>query len=291
MAAATRQKLVAVAAAVLLAACGGPADLPDDGGARGDPAPRAPEAVDREQGGESPTPAPTADPQCEEYPVPAGSRPHDVAPGPNSRVWFTGQRSGQLGVLDPETGAVRVVPLGEGSAPHGVIVGPDGAPWVTDGGLNAIVTVDPEAFAVTTFPLPGRRHANLNTATFAGDGQLWFTGQAGVHGRVDPQTGDVAVHDSPRGAGPCGITTARDGQVWFSSLAGSYIARVAGADGAAELVDVPSPDGGARRIWSDSSGGLWVTEWFAGSLARYRRPGEVWGAGSAIDRLIVLRTR
>ena len=51
--------------------------------------------------------------------------------------------TGALGVLYPQSGKTRQIPLGSGSAPHGVIVGPDGAPWVTDGGLNAIVRVDP----------------------------------------------------------------------------------------------------------------------------------------------------
>ena len=78
------------------------------------------------------------------FPVPAGNRPHDVAPAADgTRVWYTAQRAGALGLLDPATGSVQTIPLGEGSAPHGVIIGPDKAAWVTDGGLNAIVRVDP----------------------------------------------------------------------------------------------------------------------------------------------------
>ncbi|HET9289547.1 MAG TPA: hypothetical protein VFQ49_00600, partial [Actinomycetes bacterium] len=93
--------------------------------------------------------------RVQEYPVPAGSRPHDVAPAADGRsVWYTAQGSGQLGLLDPATGASRLIPLGEGSAPHGVIVGPDRAPWITDGGLNAIVRVDPRTEQVERYPLP-----------------------------------------------------------------------------------------------------------------------------------------
>src|SRR3989337_2003397 len=77
------------------------------------------------------------------FPVPDGDHPHDVAPAPDGTVWYTGQRAGVLGRLDPKTGQVERIPLGEGSAPHGVVVGPDGAPYVTDSGLNAIVGVDP----------------------------------------------------------------------------------------------------------------------------------------------------
>ena len=122
-----------------------------------------------------------------EYPVPAGSRPHDVAPARNGGVWYTAQGSGELGWLDPKTGRTRHVALGDGSAPHGVIVGPDGAPWITDGGLNAIVRVDPKTWRVRRFPLPASSgYANLNTAVFDRRGVLWFTGQSGIYGQARP---------------------------------------------------------------------------------------------------------
>jgi len=81
--------------------------------------------------------------QVTEYPVRAGSHPHDVAPAPDGRVWYTAQRQGALGWLDPDSGMHGQIPLGNGSRPHGVIVGPNGAAWITDSGLNAIVRVDP----------------------------------------------------------------------------------------------------------------------------------------------------
>src|SRR5687768_951413 len=37
------------------------------------------------------------------YPVPPGSHPHDVAPAPDGKVWYTAQGSGELGRLDPAT--------------------------------------------------------------------------------------------------------------------------------------------------------------------------------------------
>src|SRR5579859_48892 len=94
-------------------------------------------------------------PVVQEFSVPGGSHPHDVAPAADGGVWFTAQGAGYLGWLDPSTGEIRQVALGPGSAPHGVIVGPDGAPWVTDGGQNAIVRVDPQTSAVRLFPLSG----------------------------------------------------------------------------------------------------------------------------------------
>jgi virginiamycin B lyase len=205
-----------------------------------------------------------------EYPVFDGAGPHDVAPASDGTVWFTAQASGEMGRLDPGTGRVERIPLGAGSAPHGVIVGPDRAAWVTDGGLNAIVRVDARSQRVRRFPLPGdRAGANLNTATFDRRGQLWFTGQSGIYGRLDPRSGRMRVFDAPRGPGPYGITTTPGGSVWYASLAGSHVARIDLRTRRVRTFDPPTDGQGARRIWSDSQGRLWVSEWNAGRVARY----------------------
>jgi virginiamycin B lyase len=294
-----------------------------------------------------------------EFPVAPGSHPHDVAPSTNGKiVWYTAQASGKLGRLDPNTGKTYEIALGQGSAPHGVIIGPDGAPWITDGGLNAIVCVDPVTEKVQIFPLPQNGgSANLNTATFDHHGILWFTGQSGIYGRLDPSTGKIQVFKAPRGPGPYGITTTpNNGDVYYASLAGSYIGRINVTTGDVTVLDPPTQDQGARRIWADSHGRLWVSEWNAGKLSLYDpatskwqewrlpgsnpmpyavyvdnhdivwlsdfgdnalvkfdptrqkfevfplstpnanvrqilgRPGEIWGAESGLDNLVVLRT-
>jgi virginiamycin B lyase len=208
--------------------------------------------------------------EVREWRVPAGSRPHDVAPARNGGVWYTAQGSGELGWLDPRTGRVREVALGAGSAPHGVIVGPDGAPWITDGGLNAIVRVDPRTLRVRRFPLPrSSAYANLNTATFDRRGILWFTGQEGIYGRLDPTVGRVRVFAAPGGRGPYGITTTPGGAVYYASLAGSYVGRIDVRTGRATVLRPPTRGQGARRVWSDSRGRIWVSEWNAGKLGMY----------------------
>ena len=219
------------------------------------------------------------------YDVPQGSRPHDVAAAPNGEIWYTAQRQGAHGVLDPQTGDVVQIPLGEGSAPHGVIVGPDGHAWITDGGLNAIVRVTADTRDVRVWPLPEDvGPVNMNTATFDQRGRIWFTGQTGFYGVLDPATDDMQVWEAPRGRGPYGITTTPSGDVWYASLAGSHIARIDLDTGEATVVEPPTEDQGARRIWSDSQGRLWVSEWNAGQLSvhdprdgswrAWRLPGE-----------------
>ena len=302
--------------------------------------------------------APACAQQVQYYDLPPGGRAHDVAVTPDGQeVWWTVQRGGGHGILNPATGETTIIPLGEGSAPHGVIVGPDGNAWITDGGQNAIVRVDRGTHAVKVWPLPeDTGPINMNTATFDHRGRIWFTGQTGFYGRLDPATDDMQVWAAPRGRGPYGIATTSSGDVWYASLAGNHIARVNLDTGEATIVEPPTPNQGARRVWPDSQGRIWVSEWNSGNVsvhdprdgswrtwklpgespraysvyvdgsdkvwltdftanaivrfdpetetfnsfpsdrpgAQVRqmlgRPGEVWGAESGTDRLVVIRT-
>jgi virginiamycin B lyase len=211
------------------------------------------------------------------FPVLAGAGAHDVYPAPDGTVWFTAQSAGKLGRLDPRTGRSDLIALGPGAAPHGVIVGPDGAAWVTEGGQNAIARVDPATRAVKLFPLPKERsNANLNTAAFDLQGVLWFIGQSGVYGRFDPKSGTIGLYEAPRGIGPYGIAATPDGQVFFASLAGNYLGQIDLATGTVTVLEPPVPRQGARRVWSDSRGALWITGWNSGDLFRYDTKTKSW---------------
>jgi virginiamycin B lyase len=93
---------------------------------------------------------------------------------------------------------------------------------------------------------------------------------------VDPASGEVRVWDAPRGPGPYGITATPAGAVYFASLAGSYIARIDPATGAATVIEPPTPRQGARRIWSDTKGNLWISEFLAGQIARFDASRNNW---------------
>jgi virginiamycin B lyase len=151
-----------------------------------------------------------------------------------------------------------------------VIVGPDGAPWITDGGQNAIVRVDPRSRAVRVWPLPkDASYANLNTLTFDRQGRVWFTGQSGYYGRLDPAANEIKVWRAPRGSGPYGITTTPGGDVYYASLAGNHIAKIDIDSGEAAIIEPPTPRQGARRVWSDSKGRIWVSYWNTGQVGMF----------------------
>jgi virginiamycin B lyase len=202
---------------------------------------------------------------------------HDVAPASDRGVWFSAQASGHLGWFDPASGKTELIGLGQGSSPHGVIQGPDKAAWLTDGGLNAIVRVGWPDRAVKIYPLPpGSPRANLNTAAFDGNGDLWFTGQNGVLGKLAVKTGQVTARQSPRGHGPYGICATPAGDIWYCSLAQSFIAKVDPRSGESAIFEPPTRNQGARRVWSDSKGRIWVSEWNSGNLSVFDPQGNSW---------------
>lgn len=202
-----------------------------------------------------------------------GSR--DITAAGDGTFWFCGQRNGTLNRLDPRTGAIRVVDLrapgAERAAPHGVIRGPDGAAWVTEGGQNAIARVDPRDHRLQVWKLPERfANGNLNTGVFDQRGTYWFTGQNGIYGRFTPATERMEVWEAPRGRGPYGITRTPTGGIWYVSLAGNHLAEIADLDtGRVRIVEPPTPNQGARRVWSDSQGRLWISEWNSGNVSMH----------------------
>lgn len=211
------------------------------------------------------------------FDIPAIKGSRDVTDAGDGTIWVCGQRNGTLGRFDPRSGQLKVVELGQGAAPHGVIRGPDGAAWVTEGGQNAIVRVDDKTHAVELFRLPeARKRANLNTAVFDKTGMLWFTGQNGIIGRLDPTTRKMDVWDAPRGPGAYGMTITPSGEIWYASLAGNHIARIDTGTAQISVIEPPTPGQGARRVWSDSKNRIWVSEWNSGNVSAYDTLSKSW---------------
>ena len=151
------------------------------------------------------------------------------------------------------------------------------------------------------WPLPASRGgANLDTAAFDGKGRIWFTGQTGIYGRHDPATGKMDVWDAPKGVGPYGITATPSGDIYYVSLAGSFLGKPDLETGETTVIEPKTKDAGTRRVWSDSKGHLWVSEWNVGNLSVYdpafwrgrgsfrswRRPHQCGGRGHRPRRLL-----
>jgi virginiamycin B lyase len=213
--------------------------------------------------------------QVNYYPV-SGCYPHDVAPAADGSVWISCQSQGLAGRLDPASGKLEKISLGSGAAPHGVTIGADGAAWLTEGGNDAIARVDLKTKELKLYPLPKEFHnANLNTPVMDHSGVVWFTGQAGVHGRFDPKVGKVEAWKSPR-RGTYGIAVTPSNEIWYAALAGDHIGHVNRNSGEVEIVEPPRKGFGPRRVWSDSKGNIWASFWNVGGVGRYDTAAKKW---------------
>jgi len=72
------------------------------------------------------------------------------------------------------------------------------------------------------------------------------------------------------------MMAAPDGSIYCASLVAGYIGRVDPQTGSATALTPPTPGQGARRVWSDSSGRVWVSEWSAGQVASYDPATNQW---------------
>ena len=71
------------------------------------------------------------------------SRPRDPYVDGSGNVWFVGQRSHYVGMLDPETGAFKRYDLDDGAGPHNLIVDAAGFVWYAGNRQQHIGRLDP----------------------------------------------------------------------------------------------------------------------------------------------------
>jgi virginiamycin B lyase len=96
-----------------------------------------------------------------DYDLPAEVRPRRLAIDAQDRVYFSDFKSGHLGRLNANTGAVKLwdSPGGAESNPYGITITPDGMVWYSESGVkpNTLVRFDPktETFAKADIPSGG----------------------------------------------------------------------------------------------------------------------------------------
>ena len=106
--------------------------------------------------------------------------PHTLRFDRKGRVWFTIAFSNQVGMLDTQTGKIRVIELPPDTdraqmpakTPYGIDVNPvDGSIWYSSLMANRIGRIDPDNFSIKSFtpPTVGPRRMR-----FAADGTLWI---------------------------------------------------------------------------------------------------------------------
>jgi virginiamycin B lyase len=146
--------------------------------------------------------------------------------------------------------------------------------------------VDPRDHRVQLWKLPERfANANLNTGVF--DHRrctFWFTGQNGVYRPLQAGQPSGWTCGRPRAAAaPTASPSTPGGGVWYVSLAGNHLAQI-DTEGTTDealrvrIVEPPTPNQGARRVWTDSHGRLWISEWNSGNVSMHDPRDGSWKA-------------
>ena len=204
----------------------------------------------------------------QEYPVARGQGPHDVAPARDGGVWYTAQLSGELGWLDPKSGAMAVFDAPRGAGPYGIASCPDG--------------------------------------------EIYYASLAGNYvGRIVKETGGATVLVPPTaGQGARRAWCDSKSHIWVSEWNAGQLARYDGSSW--KEWKLPGNNPMAYAVFVDDADIVWVTDWGANALERFDpatetfvvrthpspnanvrellgRHGEVWGAMSGQDKLVVAR--
>jgi virginiamycin B lyase len=184
-------------------------------------------------------------------------------------LWFTGQ-NGVYGRVAPAPGKVEAWKAPKGRGPYGI----------------------------TTTP----------------GGDVWYASLAGDHiAKIDTVSGDALMVQPPKpNVGPRRIWSDSKGLLWVSFWHSGEMGRYDPQAKTWKVWSLPKSKAGAYSIYVDDKDMVWVTDFPANAIHRFDpqsekfesfpsdrrgasvrqmlgRPGEVWGAESGTDRLVVVR--
>ena len=248
-----------------------------------------------------------------EFPLGPGSAPHGVIVGPDGSPWLTDSGLNAVVRVDPENGEVSLFELpGANVNLNTAVFDHDGILWFT-GQAGAYGSLDPSTGEIEIFESPGGRGPYGITVT--PKNEVFYASLAGNHlAYVNPDDGTATVLEPPTPQqGSRRAWSDSEGTVWVSQWGAGQVAAYQPSTDTWREWALPREDAGAYAVYVDESDRVWLTDFAGdGSVVRFDpanesfevfplptpggnvrqllgRPGEVWGAESAADAVIVIR--
>ncbi len=242
-----------------------------------------------------------------EWVLPQSGNLHDVAPGPDGKIYGADMDTSIIQRLDPANNTIEALDDPK-SMPepkrvlHSTMPSVDGRNmWFTYSGVNTVASLNTESDELTTYNFNIVRGHWPHTMRFDQQGTLWFTLSATNQiGYID-ENGDIRIinvptktwrqwsmskipilafvrwyrdvfdvvttSDTEEMTTIYGIDIGPDGKVWFSLFNARQIGSYDPKTEEFDMIDTPF--GGPRRFRIDSKGDLWIPAFVEGMVYRY----------------------
>jgi virginiamycin B lyase len=99
----------------------------------------------------------------------------DLTYGPDGRLWFTAEDAGQIGRMNPASGAVTIFTHPQVRVPNEIIPGPGGDLWFTVRLGGRLGRMDPATGSIVTYQDPTDTVEGPIGLAEGGDGNIWYT--------------------------------------------------------------------------------------------------------------------
>ena len=245
-----------------------------------------------------------------------GSAPHGVIVGPDGAPWITDGGLNAIVRVDPKTNRVRRfrLPASSGYANlNTAVFDKRGVLWFT-GQSGIYGRLDLLTGRMRVFRAP--RGAGPYGITVTPGGAVYYASLAGSYlGRIDRRTGKATVLIPPtRGQGARRAWSDSRGRVWISEWNAGRLGRYDARARRWREWRLPGANPMPYAVYVDERDDVWLSDFGANALVRFEprtarfttlrlatagasvrqlhgRPGEVWGAESGADKLVVVSTR
>jgi virginiamycin B lyase len=243
-----------------------------------------------------------------------GSAPHGVIVGPDGAAWVTDGGLNANIRVDPKTNEVKVFSLPESFTGANLNTGTfdnKGIYWFT-GQTGVYGRVDPATGKVDAWKAPkGRGPYGIATTP---TGEIWYASLAGDYiAKIDAVSGQATVIEPPKpGGGPRRIWSDSKSVLWVSFWNTGEVGRYDPMAKSWKVWPLPKSKGGCYAVYVDDKDRVWLSDFIANAILRFDpttetfesfpsdrrgaavrqllgRPGEIWGAESGNDRLVVIR--
>jgi virginiamycin B lyase len=245
----------------------------------------------------------------------SGSAPHGVVVGPDGAPWITDGGLNAIVRVDPRTRKVRrfALPASTGYANlNTATFDRSGVLWFT-GQSGVYGRLDPRTAKMRLFRAP--RGAGPYGITTTPSGEVYYASLAGSYlGRIDVRTGRATVLEPPTpGQGARRAWSDSRGRIWISEWNAGQVGLYDSRSRRWREWRVPGANPLIYAVYVDERNTVWLSDFGANALVRFDpvterftrvrlpsasaevrqilgRPGEVWGAESGRDRLVVVST-